>query len=71
MINLYNNNCLEVLDKLHIPTDAIIVTDPPFNIGYHYNSYKDNMNVKQYYEMLILLRSYAPCVFYSLSRVFA
>lgn len=63
MINLYNNNCLEVLDRLNIPTDAIIVTDPPFNIGYHYNSYKDNINVNQYYEMLSLLRSYAPCVF--------
>lgn len=30
----------------------IIVTDPPFNIGYKYNSYKDNLADDEYYEML-------------------
>ena len=29
-----------------------IVTDPPFNIGYHYNEYKDKMTETSYYEML-------------------
>lgn len=29
-----------------------IVTDPPFNIGYHYKTYKDRMKEDEYYEML-------------------
>ena len=30
----------------------IIVTDPPFNIGYHYGTYKDRMAESDYYAML-------------------
>ena len=30
----------------------VIVSDPPFNIGYKYNSYKDKMEDDEYYEML-------------------
>ena len=29
-----------------------IVTDPPFNIGYHYNSYLDKMQDEEYFKML-------------------
>lgn len=29
-----------------------IITDPPFNIGYHYNKYKDNKKESEYYEFL-------------------
>ena len=42
MIELYNKNCLEVMPTL---TDKfVIVTDPPFNVNYHYNSYNDNLD---------------------------
>jgi len=42
---IINGDCLE---NLHlIPNDAIIVTDPPFNIGYHYNSYNDNLGADE------------------------
>lgn len=43
-----------MLDKLkadNVQIDAII-TDPPFNIGYHYSSYKDRMSDETYYGML-------------------
>ena len=29
-----------------------IITDPPFNIGYHYNNYKDKMTEDKYYSFL-------------------
>lgn len=32
--------------------NVIIVSDPPFNIGYKYSSYKDNMDEDEYYDML-------------------
>ena len=60
---LYNDNCLDFLSKKNIPNNSIIVTDPPFNIGYHYNEYKDKMEVDSYYEMLSGLLDIAPCVF--------
>ncbi len=51
MIKLYNQNCREIIKDVK-PEKCIIVTDPPFNVGYHYNSYNDNMPEKEYYEML-------------------
>ena len=60
---LYNDNCLDFLSKNNIPNNSIIVTDPPFNIGYHYNEYKDKMEDDSYYEMLSGLLDIAPCVF--------
>lgn len=50
MIEIYKDDCLNIINKIH--KDFIIVTDPPFNIGYKYNSYKDKMNEEQYYDML-------------------
>ena len=50
-VTLYNQDCktVDISDKDNI----CIVTDPPFNIGYKYNTYKDNMKEDEYYNMLI------------------
>jgi len=51
---MYNGDNLEVLNGLGVDLEkCIFVSDPPFNIGYHYNSYSDKMNEKQYYEWLM------------------
>ena len=31
---------------------AVLVSDPPFNIGYHYSGYKDRMKEDDYYQWL-------------------
>ena len=49
-IELYNDDCLKILPAIN--KKYIIVTDPPFNIKYHYDNYKDNMEEKEYYNML-------------------
>lgn len=61
---IYNQDCLEILPN--IKEDFIIVTDPPFNIGYHYNHYKDDLNENDYYEWLAEIFQYAPfvCIHY-------
>lgn len=53
MKRLYNCDCLKLInsEKLN-ELKVCIVTDPPFNIGYKYNKYKDNMDSGAYYEML-------------------
>ena len=52
-IQLITGNCLEALPSIKASCEKlVIVTDPPFNVGYHYNTYKDNMNHNEYLEML-------------------
>lgn len=56
-------NCLDVLPGIQVRNQKfIVVTDPPFNVGYHYNNYKDNMNADKYYEMLGSIFQYSPFV---------
>lgn len=56
-------NCLEELPKIRAQHEKmIIVTDPPFNVGYHYKTYKDNMDADAYYEMLGDVFAFAPFV---------
>jgi site-specific DNA-methyltransferase (adenine-specific) len=56
-------NSLEELPKIKAKEEKfVIVTDPPFNVGYHYNTYKDNMDSEEYYEMLASIFEYAPFV---------
>lgn len=49
-ITLYNADCLDIMREM--PDNAIIVTDPPYNMNYHYNIYKDNKEENDYLEML-------------------
>lgn len=55
MIELINDDCTKVLNDVisnHQDRNIILVSDPPFNIRYHYNEYKDNKKEKEYYNML-------------------
>ena len=57
MTKLFNADCLDLMQSrtfldLIRGKKVCIVTDPPFNVGYHYNSYKDNMKENDYYNFL-------------------
>ena len=57
MIKIFNEDCLTLMqsqDFLNLIKNrkVCIITDPPFNIGYHYNKYKDNLDEEEYYEFL-------------------
>ena len=45
--NIYNCDCLEGMSELPTGHKYCIVTDPPFNVGYHYNEYKDSQRAKR------------------------
>lgn len=54
---LYCGNCLEVLKSDSIKDiienkTPVIVTDPPFNVGYHYNKYHDRMKEDDYLDFI-------------------
>ena len=48
---IYNGDGVELLKKL-VCVNYCIVTDPPYNVGYHYDDYSDNMQEEEYYKML-------------------
>lgn len=57
---IIQGDCLEILPT--IKEDFVIVTDPPFNIGYHYKNYSDNLTEEDYYIWLAKIFKYAPFV---------
>lgn len=63
MIKLYNNDCTKVLDDIISSYENLVfVSDPPFNIGYHYNTYKDRMKEDEYFNWLSNIFSKLPTV---------
>lgn len=57
MIELHQCDCRNILQSIKTQlreenTPYIIVSDPPFNIGYHYNGYHDRMSDGDYRHML-------------------
>lgn len=54
MITLINDNCLNVITELKKEHKKhIIVSDPPFNIDYHYETYRDKLDSNEYNNLLI------------------
>jgi site-specific DNA-methyltransferase (adenine-specific) len=55
-IQIYSGDCLEILDNLRLQgidfNNVIFVSDPPFNVGYHYNEYNDKLSEDEYYGWL-------------------
>ena len=49
---IYNMDCMEGMSQLPKGREYVVMTDPPFNVGYHYNEYDDNKNEDEYYQWL-------------------
>jgi len=47
---IYNDDFRNHLDKF--PQDCVVISDPPYNQGYHYSEYKDNESINDYGMML-------------------
>jgi site-specific DNA-methyltransferase (adenine-specific) len=46
--NVYQGDCIEGLAKIKPDTIDLAFADPPFNIGYEYDVYKDNQHSEEY-----------------------
>lgn len=67
MIEVINGDAMssisEAIDMIaYTGAVPVIVTDPPFNIGYRYRSYRDRMDEGEYLAMLAGLIEIAPSV---------
>lgn len=45
---LYEGNCLESFERLEAESVDLVFADPPFNIGYDYDVYKDKLESEKY-----------------------
>lgn len=60
---IYNEDSFEVLqDIANECVNPVLVTDPPFNIGYHYRSYRDKKQDDEYFESLAQMFNEYPSV---------
>ena len=65
MIKTYLGDCKDILPNIleeYKYRKIIIVSDPPFNIGYKYNSYKDNLKEKDYLSFMSSIFKNTPSV---------
>lgn len=64
MNKIITGNCFVIInDVINSVKNPVIVTDPPFNIGYHYEGYKDKLPEDTYYKNLSELGKKCPSVF--------
>lgn len=61
-IHFVNDDFRNQIDSIYQIQNIIVVTDPPFNIGYHYREYRDKMNENEYFEMLVGILKMFPSV---------
>lgn len=54
-ISLYNQDCKSEIVKFKNRPGTYVITDPPYNIGFKYNSYNDNLPDEEYINMISLL----------------
>jgi len=47
---IQNVNALDVIRD--VPDDVFLISDPPYNVGYHYRTYTDNLPAREYANML-------------------
>jgi DNA modification methylase len=57
---IYNSDCRKIASDL--PANSLIISDPPYNIGFDYPEYGDVMSEEEYIEMFCLFQ-HLPCVF--------
>lgn len=61
---LYHGDSTKIFDDIITNIDnenIVIVSDPPFNIGYKYNTYDDKMSEDDYYDMMYYFFGKLPC----------
>ena len=62
LFNADNKTIFHEVLKPYADKKIVIVSDPPFNIGYKYNTYKDRQSEDKYYKMLEMFFKDYPSV---------
>jgi len=54
--NIYCGDCLELMKQMGDKSVNLIITDPPWNVGKDYGTYKDNLSYDKYTALIISLK---------------
>jgi DNA modification methylase len=49
-VTIYHGDCRDILPT--VTADAVVVSDPPYNVGYHYDGYSDSLSSDEYLTLL-------------------
>lgn len=60
-ITIYHGDCRDVLPQLGAD---VVLTDPPYNVGYHYASYGDDLSASDYLNLLRVIPLPAVVIHY-------
>jgi DNA modification methylase len=52
LVTLYHGKVEELLHKTVQTDNATLISDPPYNVGFHYDDCEDNMDEDQYYRFM-------------------
>lgn len=63
-VELYLGDCLEVMKSIPDKSIDAVITDPPYNVGYKYNSHKDNLTEIEYLTLLSVIKRPAVVIHY-------
>ena len=66
--NIYNKDYRKVIKSLD-KENTLIITDPPYNVGWKYDSYKDNLNEEDYLEMFTYFKGFKLIVIHYIEDI--
>ena len=67
-IMIYNKDYRKVIKSLD-KENTLIITDPPYNVGWKYDSYKDNLNEEDYLEMFTHFKGFKLVVIHYIEDI--
>jgi DNA modification methylase len=65
---IYNKDYRKVIKSLD-KENTLIITDPPYNVGWKYDSYKDNLNEEDYLEMFTHFKGFKLVVIHYIEDI--
>ena len=65
---IYNKDYREIIDSINIDNTLIII-DPPYNVGWKYDSYKDNLTDEEYSDLFVCFEGYKLVVIHYIEDI--
>jgi site-specific DNA-methyltransferase (adenine-specific) len=62
VVTLYHGKVEDAFQSLINPSDFTLVSDPPYNVGYHYDECKDKMDKDDYFRFIAETFKHGPSV---------
>lgn len=59
---IYNTDFREAFKKYDLSNVNLIATDPPYNINFNYNNYKDNLGGEEYINLLSNFKDFPTAI---------